>query len=90
MPRKTNFKLDAQFFKDKGCGVNIVGDLTKGDKAVYVQFYGKDDTIIGWIEQRDLERFAVNILKALGSKKILSEQELSFVRGQKTRKRLLK
>lgn len=71
MARKTEFELDAQFFKDKGAGVKIVGDKTKGDKAVYVGFYlNPDSPYIGWIEQHDLERFAVNILKALNSKKL--------------------
>lgn len=73
MARKTEFELDTQFYQDRGAGVKIVGDRTKGDNAVYVGFYlHPDNAYVGWIEQRDLERFAVNILKALGSKKLHS------------------
>lgn len=90
MPRKTKFDLD------RGAGLqiataSIVRDRPKSTPFVNIKFVnGAGKVYFANVAHADLERFAVNILKALGSKKILSEQELKFVRTQKTRKRPLK
>lgn len=73
MPRKTCFLLNPQSKKDKGSEINIIGDVSKGQK-VHLSICGADKINIGYIEHRDLERFAVNILKALGSKKLALSQ----------------
>lgn len=62
---KTEFELEPQFSKDKGHTVNII----EGRRA-HLSFTGPDKINIGYIEHKHLERFAVNILKAIGSKKL--------------------
>lgn len=66
---KTEFLLNPQFHKDKGAAINIIGNAAKKEQ-VYLSVSGADQINIGYIEQKDLERFAVNILKALKSKKL--------------------
>ena len=66
---KSNFKLDAQLFVDKGHSVTI----TNGNGSLedtYVGFHRPDGYTIGWIKSKDLETFAVNILKSIGSNKL--------------------
>lgn len=60
------FELDVQFSKDRGASINIIGREPK-DK-VYVSISGADEINIGYIKDKDLERFARNILRALGKK----------------------
>lgn len=66
---KTTFELETQFFEDRGAAATIIGKASKGDK-VYLAFSGADEFNVGYIKDADLEKFAVNILKALGSKKL--------------------
>lgn len=65
---KTEFELDTQFFIDRGHSVTIIGEAP--DYKPYVGFHNVKGDTIGWIKDKDLERFAVNILKALKSKKL--------------------
>ncbi len=66
---KRDFLLDTQFFDMKGTSVTIIGDV-KNNERPYVAFHKPDGETIGWIKDKDIERFAVNILKALNSKYI--------------------
>lgn len=63
---KTEWLLNPQFKVDKGAKVYINDDMPKPHLSVQ----GADGINIGYIEHKDLERFAVNILKALKSKKL--------------------
>lgn len=63
---KQTFKVNAQFFKDKGAGINIIGNVRKGQQ-VRIGIYGADQIFIGWLEdEKVIETFALNILTALG------------------------
>lgn len=72
---KTNFELELGE-GDKGAGhsleIKIIG--THPDSSPYVAVYASGLTectqASGWIADQDLEKFAVNILRALGSKKL--------------------
>lgn len=68
MARKTEFELDAVCKSDRGHYVKI--STEKHDKSVYIAFHDPIGATIGFIPPKDLERFAVNILKALNSKKL--------------------
>jgi hypothetical protein len=63
---KHTFKLNAQFFKDKGASIIIIGNVRKGDE-VRIGVAGADNVFIGWIEdEKTIETLALNILTALG------------------------
>lgn len=72
---KTDFELELGN-GDAGAGhslqIKIIG--TKPKHHPYVAVYGttsKDTTkVTGWIADKDLEKFAVNILKSINSKKL--------------------
>lgn len=78
MGRKTTFLLNPQSPKDRGSEINIIGDASKG-QSVHLSICGPDKINIGYIEHRDAERLAVNILKALGSKKLAENAEPKVV-----------
>lgn len=66
---KRDFILDVHFFDHKGTSVTIIGKKEKGHMPL-IGFHDKDGETIGWLKDKDIEVFAVNILKALGSKKL--------------------
>ncbi len=75
---KTEFDLevgDGDKLFDHSIKASIIGKHPK-DKP-YLAIYGKTSIgatqVTGWIPDRQLERFAVNILKALKSKHLTSE-----------------
>lgn len=67
---KTNFALEAEvdgkITEIKNCRICIVGK--RPENKPYVSIGVDDETF--FISDKDLERFAVNILKALKSKKL--------------------
>lgn len=67
--RKTEFKLDVHNADYLGGGIAIIGNAAEGEKP-YVRIEIGAKKAYAFIEDKDLERFAVNILKALGSKKL--------------------
>lgn len=73
---KTEFDLEMGA-GDLGAGhlgnVKIIGNVKKNESpylAVYVRTSLKTTQFTGWIPDDQLERFAVNILKALKSKRL--------------------
>jgi hypothetical protein len=67
---KREFELEAQLYVDKGHSITIMGTKPV-DESVYVGFHKPDGYTIGWMKEKDLELFAVNILKAINSKRVL-------------------
>lgn len=70
---KTEFELEVSSsesgFKDSGFALKIIGKAPKHKPYVSV-YFGVNQCYV--IKDKDLERFAVNILKALKSKKLSS------------------
>jgi hypothetical protein len=69
---KTAFLLEnnSSYPKQRGY-VNIIGKRPDNPPYVSISFYHEGDQIShGWIADKDIERFAVNILKAIKSKKL--------------------
>lgn len=70
---KVSFELENNSaYPDHRGQVNIIGKLPKNPPYVSISFKDKDGHQFthGWLADKDLERFAVNILKALKSKKL--------------------
>lgn len=66
---KTKFELDKNTADPGVTGViNIIG--RRPDDAPYVSITFRKHAELLWIKDKDLERFAVNILKALKSKRL--------------------
>lgn len=63
---KTHFDLDNGGDKKRKGQIKIIGVYPKYKPYVSVEINGVDM----WIKDKDLERFAVNILKAIRSKKL--------------------
>ncbi len=63
---KTHFDLDGGGNKERKGQIKIIGYLPEYKPYVSIEMNGIDM----WIKDKDLERFAVNILKAIKSKKI--------------------
>lgn len=63
---KTTFNLDAHKADFTGSTINIVGKSP--DNKVYVSIILSNNMGALFIEDKDLERFAVNILKSIDSK----------------------
>lgn len=67
---KTFFNADENIAYPKlTCTVSIIGKKPENKPYVGISMY-EDESQIGyvWLKDKDLERFAVNILKALNSK----------------------
>lgn len=65
---KTVFELDCHRAELKGSTIAIIGKKPRYKPYVSITLPGKLGSI--FIEDKDLERFAVNILKSLNSKKL--------------------
>lgn len=64
---KTEFELDAHKADYTGSKIKIIGKAPKHKPYVTIALTNRDTL---FIEDKDLERFAINILKALKSKKL--------------------
>lgn len=85
--RKTKIELEwASGTLVPGVSMHIVGE--RPDDKPYVSIEAFSEPM--FIPDKDLERFAVNILKALGSKRLLTVEEKKAVSKFKTFKRPLK
>lgn len=70
MPRKTEFYLIPNKPEYRGSKITIIGK--KPENRPYISVYAAGGHDLGTLNAADLERFAVNILKALNSKKLAS------------------
>lgn len=64
---KTDFQLEDKDNKMAG-EILIIGESPNDSPYVYIELLS--GRRVAWIKDKDLERFAVNILKALKSKKL--------------------
>lgn len=69
---KIKFDLDYNSAYPKLTGViNIIGKNPVNPPYLSISFHKKGNQVAhGWVKDKDLERLAVNILKALNSKKL--------------------
>lgn len=65
---KTEFFLDSDDAEHTGSNIKIIGHAPKHRPYVSVNISNQRHSL--FIEDKDLERFAVNILKALKSKRL--------------------
>jgi hypothetical protein len=68
---KTKFICElGRYISGHNINIEIIGKVPENDPYVVIHVNTYDIHIDAWIPDKDLERFAVNILKALGSKKL--------------------
>lgn len=65
---KTDFELDKSFVASEPKGIKIIG--REPQNKVYVMIYDNNDNSCAYIKDKHLELLAVNILKALKSKRL--------------------
>lgn len=68
---KTHFELVSGSGKDVVGSINVIGERPKFRPYVTIKLYNAANPKHGFIKDKDLERFAVNILKSLKSDKLI-------------------